>query len=75
MAAGNYGIPADTAVCISILLLHHREDVYPDPWHPDDSSPRGPRGDRLAEAIDGEGGSDASGSDTSGAGESPSPAL
>ena len=25
-------IPADTAVAISILLLHHREDVYPDPF-------------------------------------------
>jgi cytochrome P450 len=29
---GEYGIPADTAVGISILLLHHREDVYPDPF-------------------------------------------
>ncbi|HET9720844.1 MAG TPA: cytochrome P450 [Solirubrobacteraceae bacterium] len=29
---GDYGIPADTAVAISILLLHHREDVYPDPF-------------------------------------------
>jgi cytochrome P450 len=24
--------PADTAVAISILLVHHREDVYPDPF-------------------------------------------
>jgi cytochrome P450 len=29
---GEYGIPADTAVAISVLLLHHREDVYPDPF-------------------------------------------
>jgi len=29
---GDYGIPADTAVGISILLLHHREDLYPDPF-------------------------------------------
>jgi cytochrome P450 len=29
---GDYGIPADTAVGISILLLHHREDVYPQPF-------------------------------------------
>lgn len=29
---GEYGIPADTAVAVSVLLLHHREDVYPDPF-------------------------------------------
>ena len=29
---GEYGVPADTAVAISILLLHHREDLYPDPF-------------------------------------------
>ena len=29
---GDYGIPADTAVGISILLLHHREDLYPQPF-------------------------------------------
>ena len=29
---GDYGVPADTAIAISILLLHHREDVYPDPF-------------------------------------------
>jgi len=29
---GDYGVPADTAVAVSILLLHHREDVYPDPY-------------------------------------------
>src|SRR5207302_10518012 len=29
---GEYAIPADTAVGISILLLHHRDDVYPDPF-------------------------------------------
>jgi cytochrome P450 len=29
---GEYGIPADTGVAISILLLHHREDLYPDPF-------------------------------------------
>ena len=28
---GEYGVPADTPVGISILLLHHREDLYPDP--------------------------------------------
>jgi cytochrome P450 len=29
---GDYGVPADTPVAISILLLHHREDVYEDPF-------------------------------------------
>jgi cytochrome P450 len=29
---GPYGIPAETAVGISILLLHHREDLYPEPF-------------------------------------------
>jgi cytochrome P450 len=28
---GAYGVPADTAIAISMLLLHHREDLYPDP--------------------------------------------
>src|SRR4051812_17244868 len=29
---GDYRLPADTPVVVSILLLHHREDVYPDPF-------------------------------------------
>ena len=29
---GEYGVPADSSVLISILLVHHREDVYPDPY-------------------------------------------
>lgn len=29
---GDYAIPADTAVAISILLVHHREDLYPAPF-------------------------------------------
>ncbi|HEX2391986.1 MAG TPA: cytochrome P450 [Solirubrobacterales bacterium] len=29
---GPYGVPADTPVTMSILLLHHREDLYPDPF-------------------------------------------
>ena len=29
---GEYGIEADTPVLMSILLVHHREDVYPDPF-------------------------------------------
>jgi len=29
---GDYAVPADTPVTMSILLLHHREDVYPDPF-------------------------------------------
>ncbi len=29
---GDYDVPADTPVLISILLLHHREDLYPDPF-------------------------------------------
>jgi len=29
---GDYGVPADTAVGISILLVHHREDLYPEPF-------------------------------------------
>jgi cytochrome P450 len=29
---GEYAVPADTPVTMSILLIHHREDVYPDPF-------------------------------------------
>ncbi|MFL5824142.1 MAG: cytochrome P450 [Solirubrobacteraceae bacterium] len=29
---GSYGIPSHTAVGMSILLLHHREDLYPEPF-------------------------------------------
>jgi cytochrome P450 len=29
---GAYAIPANTPVALSILLLHHREDLYPDPF-------------------------------------------
>jgi cytochrome P450 len=29
---GDYAVPADTPVLVSILLLHHREDLYPDPF-------------------------------------------
>jgi cytochrome P450 family 135 len=29
---GPYGVPAGRPIAISILLLHHREDVYPDPF-------------------------------------------
>ena len=29
---GEYGVPAGTAVTISILLVHHREDLYPQPF-------------------------------------------
>ena len=29
---GEYGVPAETPVLMSILLLHHREDLYPDPF-------------------------------------------
>ena len=29
---GDYGVPADTPVPMSILLLHHREDIYEDPY-------------------------------------------
>jgi cytochrome P450 len=34
---GEYVVPADTPVAMSIVALHHREDVYPDPhrFHPD----------------------------------------
>jgi cytochrome P450 family 135 len=28
---GEYGVPAGTPIAISILLLHHREDLYPEP--------------------------------------------
>jgi cytochrome P450 len=27
---GDHGVPADTPIAISILLLHHREDIYPE---------------------------------------------
>jgi cytochrome P450 len=30
---GEYAVPADTPVAMSILLLHHREDLYPDPYN------------------------------------------
>jgi cytochrome P450 family 135 len=29
---GEYAVPAGTAVDISILLLHHRDDLYPEPF-------------------------------------------
>jgi cytochrome P450 len=29
---GDYGVPAGRPITVSILLLHHREDVYPDPF-------------------------------------------
>src|SRR4051794_5146369 len=29
---GEYAVPEDTPVLMSILLLHHREDLYPDPF-------------------------------------------
>ena len=29
---GDYAVPADTPVTVSILLLHHREDLYPEPF-------------------------------------------
>jgi cytochrome P450 family 135 len=29
---GDYAVPADTPVTMSILLIHHREDVYPEPF-------------------------------------------
>jgi cytochrome P450 len=29
---GAYAVPAGTAVTMSILLLHHRDDLYPDPF-------------------------------------------
>jgi cytochrome P450 len=29
---GNYAIPAGTPVIMSIMLLHHREDLYPEPF-------------------------------------------
>ncbi len=29
---GEYVVPAETAVAVSIVALHHREDVYPDPF-------------------------------------------
>jgi cytochrome P450 len=29
---GDYAVPAETPVAISILLLHHREDLYPQPF-------------------------------------------
>jgi cytochrome P450 len=29
---GEYGMPADSGVALSMILLHHREDLYPDPF-------------------------------------------
>ena len=29
---GDYGVEPETAIAMSILLVHHREDVYPDPF-------------------------------------------
>jgi cytochrome P450 len=29
---GEYGVPAGTPIGMSILLVHHREDLYPDPF-------------------------------------------
>jgi cytochrome P450 len=29
---GDYGVPAGTPISASVLLIHHREDLYPRPW-------------------------------------------
>jgi len=29
---GDYVVPAGSAISVSVLLLHHREDLYPDPF-------------------------------------------
>jgi cytochrome P450 len=29
---GDYGVPAGRPITVSVLLVHHREDVYPDPF-------------------------------------------
>lgn len=29
---GEYGVSAGTPISMSILLVHHREDLYPEPW-------------------------------------------
>jgi cytochrome P450 len=29
---GEYVVPAGSAIAVSILLLHHREDLYPEPF-------------------------------------------
>ncbi len=29
---GSYAVPAETPVTMSILLVHHREDIYPEPF-------------------------------------------
>jgi cytochrome P450 len=29
---GDFGVPAGTPVTMSVLLVHHREDLYPDPF-------------------------------------------
>lgn len=29
---GDYVVPPETAIAVSILLLHHREDLYPEPF-------------------------------------------
>jgi len=29
---GEYAVPAETPVTMSILLVHHREDLYPEPF-------------------------------------------
>jgi cytochrome P450 len=29
---GEYAVPAETPVLMSVLLVHHREDLYPDPF-------------------------------------------
>lgn len=30
---GPYGVPASTQILISVLLLHHRKELYPTPFH------------------------------------------
>ncbi len=50
---GPYAIPADTAIAVSILLLHHREDVYPDPFafRPERWIGGQPGGERFASRV------------------------
>jgi cytochrome P450 len=53
---GDYGVPAGAPVTVSILLVHHREDVYPQPfaYRPDrwvgNKQPDDPGDDQQGEA-------------------------
>jgi cytochrome P450 len=60
---GDFGVPAGAPISVSVLLVHHREDVYPDPfaYRPDRWLERGGGAKASAGESGGESGRDEGG--------------